>query len=115
MVEYHDVDSESSMALRKAYRHALAEVGLSPDSHVFDLNYDRLLDQGGAEGAFLADVVDFYLELDDFSAKIFLFQILEKGRHYPFWWLSYTNNMIVYQNKYAHLICQVDSHFASKV
>lgn len=73
------------------FRQSLINLGYSPDAHVYDIINDYFrYEVGSASNRFVRKVKDFYDSLDDFRRRIFLCEFLERGRHYPFWWLEFT-------------------------
>ncbi len=75
--------------LRAMYRHALQHLGYSPDAHVYDLRDGELARKLGASSLFLRLILHRYNSLDKEAQRYFLIEVLEKGRHYRFWWLAY--------------------------
>lgn len=102
---------DRSLLLGALYRQSLIHIGMSPDTHVFDIDYDYLSSKGSIQAKFLMDIIDFYLELDDFQSKIFISQVLEHGRYYPFWWMNYLKKEDDYKRLYIETLKRVDSHF----
>ena len=75
------------MSLVSKYRSSLLAIGKSPDSHVYDYRESTFsANLRSPQRKFLRSVYRFYQSLkDETDQKIFLSEILERGRHYPFW------------------------------
>lgn len=78
---------DSITRFKDKFRKTLMGIGKSPDAHVYDLNQESLwFVKSEKDRKFLFSVVRFYNDLsDDLDKKIFLTEVLERGRHYPFW------------------------------
>lgn len=113
-IEFEFVDLnliDRSLILGALYRQSLIHMGMSPDMHVYDLDYDYLLSKDNIHSRFLVDVIDFYLQLDEFESKVFICQVLEAGRYFPFWWMSYIREESRYKELYLDTLKRIDSHF----
>ena len=74
------------------YRQALIDLGCSPDSHVYDIDESCFCyRRGSASNLFLRRVKRMYDSLKGLERKVFLCDYLEKGRHYPFWYLEFVS------------------------
>ncbi len=81
-IEYADL-------VRKKFRSCLLLIGRSPDTHIYDLTEDKIKGRGYArERTFLIKVLQFYLNLSDKDKDIFVAEVLERYRHYPYWFLE---------------------------
>ncbi len=113
-IEFVDLSlKDYSLLLGALYRQSLVQVGMSPDTHVFDLDYDYLSSKDSIQAKFLMDVIDFYLELNELESKIFICQILEYGRYFPFWWMNYLFEEKEYKRLYLDTLKRVNSHFCA--
>ncbi|MCR5348160.1 MAG: hypothetical protein K6E59_00930 [Bacilli bacterium] len=75
--------------VRLRYRKALKAVGKSMDYHVYDLSYSFLASlRACPEAGYLLRVRRFYDALDSCDRMIFVNEILEKDRHYRFWFMG---------------------------
>lgn len=91
--------------IRQRFRHALLNIGKSPDYHVYDLDYDELIHLPNArEKAFLIKVRQFYDGLDYEKKRIFVNEVLEKHRVYPFWFYDYDNLLEFERNRKSVLL-----------
>ena len=73
-------------ALRRRYRRCLLAVGKSPDYHIDELSLTWLLAlRPSKERDFLVKMRKFYASLDFINRIILVREVLEGGRHYPFW------------------------------
>lgn len=83
-------DKEKSGLLGALARQALIDIGHSPDFHIYDLDREELVRKSHlTAGRYLLDLYDFYMSLDPLDRAVFVSEVLERGRHYRFWWLSY--------------------------
>lgn len=103
--------SDRSKTLKRRYRRSLLALGMSPDTHIFDLDYDWLCYKNTRESRFLREVVDFYLELNEVESRIFVCQVLERGRHFPFWWLGFVRQEKEYLRLYGNTLRKIDEKF----
>lgn len=72
------------------YRLSLMDLGYSPDEHLENIDLWRLEHyQTRASAQFLLKVMDLYYHMDEMERRIFYTEILEKGRHYHWWWLEF--------------------------
>ncbi len=111
-IEFVDLTlKDKSLLLGALYRQSLIYVGMSPDTHVYDLDYDYLSSKDSLEAKFLKDIVDLYLELGDMESKIFVCQVLEYGRYFPFWWMKYLLEEKEFKRAYSDTLHIIDSHF----
>ena len=77
---------EHGAHIRKRYRACLLEVGKSPDYHIYDLTLKELRGMRASDAKrFLLKLVAYYLNLCDEEKALFVREILEKDRHYRFW------------------------------
>ncbi len=80
---------ERADELRRKYRAALLKVGKSPDYHIYDLTIDFLTSlKESREKRFLLKVKRFYMGLGERDRGLFVREVLEKDRHYAFWFLG---------------------------
>lgn len=100
-----------SLILGALYRQSLIYLGMSPDTHVYDLDYDYLSSKDSIQAKFLMDIVDFYLSLNELESKIFVCQVLEYGRYFPFWWMNYLKEENDYKRFYHETLKRIDSRF----
>lgn len=78
-IEYADL-------VRKKFRACLLSIGKSPDTHIYDLTFEKLEGRGNEkERLFLQKVLRFYLDLLPKDKQIFIAEVLERYRHYPYW------------------------------
>lgn len=83
---------QKAFVMGAVYRQSLVEVGHSADFHVYDLEQDLIERKGNlAAGRFLIMTKKFYESLEGIKKKIFLCEVLERGRHYPYWYLPYAD------------------------
>ena len=102
------VSPQQEMArVRNQYRSALLSVGKSPDYHIFDLSLDFLQNLKDSKAKrFLMNLRFFFIGLGNKEKQIFVLDILEMGRHYPFWYLeTYTRR--AYEEKLRNVIAEV--------
>ncbi|MCH3909919.1 MAG: hypothetical protein LKF58_02490 [Bacilli bacterium] len=79
--------------LNALYRSSLIELGYSPDEHLENLDSWRLFHfRDDAAAVLLTRVVDFYEGLSSMEKKVFYTDVLEKGRHYHWWWMEFLGN-----------------------
>jgi len=84
---------QKATVLGAVYRQSLVEVGHSADFHVYDLEQDLIERKRNlAAGKFLMIAKKYYESLEGIKKKIFLCEILERGRHYPYWYLPYADS-----------------------
>lgn len=89
-VLFDKTDAQGQFGLFNAlYRKALIDIGLSPDTHVYDLKFQFLARRGTASARFLLLSLYYYLDLCKEERRIFVNDVLERGRHYRFWWLEF--------------------------
>lgn len=70
----------------KWFREILLEAGYSPDSHVEELTPIYLLSrQKDRNVQKVIEMRCFIKELSPLERKVFILEVLEKDRHYPFW------------------------------
>lgn len=95
--------------LRQNYRRALISVGKSPDYHIFDLSSDFINGLKDSKAKrFLLTLKLHFSSLDPKDKQLFVLDILETGRHYPFWYLEdYTRR--AYEARLRQLIAEVPS------
>ena len=84
-----DFPSFSPSLLKKKYRACLLESGKSPDYHIYDLSY-RFIQSIRKRSCriFLLEIKRYYDGLGKKDQSIFLREVLEAKRHYPFWFLG---------------------------
>lgn len=84
---------EKSLILNALYRHALMDLGYSMDEHIENIDLFRLFSHENlASSKFLLKVRSFYEDsLTPLEQRIFYTEVLEKGRHYLWWWFEYAN------------------------
>ena len=71
------------------FRQCLINVGLSADTHVYDLPRFRIRRYHATpSGIYVLRVAAIYDHLPEMEQRVFLTEFLEKGRHYPFWYLE---------------------------
>ena len=99
--------NEQIHRVRRQYRSALLSVGKSPDYHIFDLSTEFLENLKDSKAKrFLMNLKVYFAGLDCKSQEIFVLDILEMGRHYPFWYLdTYTRRN--YEEKLRSVIAEV--------
>ena len=75
--------------VRKKFRSCLLAIGKSPDTHIYDLT-PKILEGRGfpKERAFLLKVLAFYEELLPKDKEVFIAEVIERYRHYPYWFLE---------------------------
>ena len=72
--------------LRAKYRACLLRLGKSPDYHIYNLTFEFLNgSKRRKEVAFLLKIRRFYDALPEKDKPIFVREVLERNRHYPFW------------------------------
>lgn len=77
---------EIATLLRQAY----LGVGKSPDTHIYDVSeYSLSFCPHGPEQEFVRKSMAAYRRLNEVEKKVFIFDLMEEGRHYRFWYLSY--------------------------
>ncbi len=82
-------DAERMSAIRRRYRQALLSIGKSPDYHLFDLTPEFLAGIKNAKTRnFLIKLSRYFDSLDGENKRIFIMDVLESGRHYPFWYMD---------------------------
>ena len=72
---------------KRNVRACLMEIGKSPDTHIYDLHPHSFdfCPPGEALG-FIVSLMRFYAKLEsDMDRQILITEVLERGRHYPFW------------------------------
>jgi hypothetical protein len=81
---------ERWILLNALFRSALLELGYSPDEHLENVDRARLLSKLSlASSRFLLRLWDFYSDgLNPLEQRIFYTEVLEKGRHYMWWWFG---------------------------
>lgn len=84
-------ERNKALMIGSFYRQALIECGYSPDFHIYDLKKEELALKKTPASQFLISVIDHYNTLDGLEKAVFVSEILERGRHYRFWWLSFFN------------------------
>ena len=78
-----------SAQIRKRFRESLISIGKSPDFHIYDLDKAFKKSQVPKKSsAFLKRITSFYKSLNYADQRLFIIECLEKGRHYPFWYLG---------------------------
>jgi len=84
---------EETLILNALYRHALMDLGYSMDEHIENIDMLRLFSHMNlASSRFLLKVMSFYSNaLTPLEQRIFYTEVLEKGRHYLWWWFEYAN------------------------
>lgn len=84
-----DPEFAKAMEVRSKYRRSLLKLGKSPDTHVYDLSSDFLsYARRCPERSFLIRVKLYYEDLNVQMKQLFIAEVLEKGRNYPFWYLE---------------------------
>ena len=97
-------------ALSRKYRECLLKVGKSPDYHIYDLSYDFLRNLKPSKAAsFLTRVRRFYDDLSPKDQRIFIAEVLELNRHYPFWFLGEKYRAGEFEQRKAGLLSRVGS------
>ena len=84
----HPISSVKEIAtlLRKAY----LGVGKSPDTHLYDVNeYSLSFCPKGRELDFVRKSMIAYRKLTEVEKRVFIFDLMEEGRHYRFWYMPY--------------------------
>ena len=75
--------------VRAKYRKSLLFIGKSPDYHIADLSLYYLYGLKGSRAKqYLIKVRRFYEALNESDQRIFVYEVLEKKRHYLFWFLG---------------------------
>ena len=94
--------------LRRKYRESLIAVGKSPDYHVYDLTVAFLssLRPCTASRCLIA-VKHFYDSLGVRDQAIFVNEVLEKDRHYPFWFMDGRFAKNEYEKCRTALLCRL--------
>ena len=73
-------------------RGVLLEAGYSPDSHVEELTPIYLLSRQKDENVRkVLEMRCFIRELSPLEKRVFVLEVLEKNRHYPFWNIGILN------------------------
>ena len=74
-------------SFRHRFRDSLRSLGQSPDLHIYEIDGETLyFSKHGPSLDFVISVIDFYNKLQsNLLKKIFVTEIIERGRHYPFW------------------------------
>ena len=93
--------------LRGKYRCALLSVGKSPDYHIFDLSSEFINGLKDSKAKrYLYVLKQYFASLPIQDQKIFVYDVLEAGRHYPFWYLeNYTRR--TYESRLRQLVAEV--------
>ena len=74
---------------QKKYRECLMAIGKSPDYHIYDLSIEWLRAlRGSSSRDFLIQLAYFYWSLESLDQTILVYEVLEKKRHYRFWFLG---------------------------
>ena len=96
--------------INRRYRACLLKVGKSPDYHIYDLSYEflRYL-KPSKEAKFLLRVKRFYENLNDKDKDIFVAEVLERNRHYPFWFLGEKYRNGEFEKRRAGVLAEVGS------
>ena len=82
MIDYADL-------VRKKYRTSLLAIGKSPDTHIYDLSLEGIKGRSNPkERLFLVKVLRFYDGLFPKDQDIFVAEVLERYRHYPYWYFE---------------------------
>ena len=82
-------DAKKMEQIRKKYREALLRVGKSPDYHIFDISAEFLSGLRDSKAKrFLLSLRRYFFSLKEEDRRIFVMDILENGRHYPFWYME---------------------------
>ena len=102
-----DGKTDGTEVLRLRYRNALLSVGKSPDYHIFDLSSDFINGLKDSKAKrFLYLLKQHFSSLRPKDQQLFVLDILETGRHYPFWYLEdYTRR--AYEARLKQLIAEV--------
>ena len=82
------IDHEAFVsALRKRYRTTLLKMGLPATFHIYDTPpFPPCLDSLSPQDIYLLQYLRCaYFDLPRWDKEIFIAEILEKGRYYPFW------------------------------
>ena len=100
-------NAERMKKIRVKYRQALLSVGKSPDYHIFDISpefLDNLKDSKAKR--FLMNLWRYFLNLKEEDQRFFVMEVLEVGRHYPFWYLDvYTRRQ--YEKRLQTIVSEV--------
>lgn len=79
-------DKKTMNDFAKWFRKILLEAGYSPDSHVEELTPVYLLSRRKDENVRkVLEMRYFIRELSPLERKVFVLEVLEKDRHYPYW------------------------------
>lgn len=82
-------ECQASACLRKDYRAALLDIGKSPDSHIYDYNEMFVNVRRHRKAVrFLRKIKAFYEGLAQEEKTLFLYECLERNRHYRYWYLG---------------------------
>jgi hypothetical protein len=77
------------------YRYCLIDLGYSPDCHLEDIDVLRLRwKQSYASSKFLQKVLRFYDSLPSYEQRYFYTEVLERNRHYKWWWIEYGSHRL---------------------
>lgn len=80
------VDKKQVHDFTKWFREILLEAGYSPDSHVEELTPIYLLSRRTDENVQKVIEMRYFIrKLSPLERKVFVLEILEKDRHYPYW------------------------------
>ncbi len=92
--------------IRKRCREALIHIGKSPDYHIYDLEYEELFSlRESRERNYLIKVKQYFDGLSTKQRRIFVAEVLEKDRIYPFWFYDERYEMKDYeQHRRAFLL-----------
>ena len=82
-------NAERMKRIRARYREALLSVGKSPDYHIYDLSPEFLNSLKDSKAKrFLVNLRRYFMDLAEEDQRFFVMEVLEVGRHYPFWYLD---------------------------
>ena len=74
----------------KTLRSAYVSMGKSPDTHIYDVTKESLeFCHGHPNTALLKRAVDAYHKLNEIEKRVCIFDLLEEGRHYRYWYLPF--------------------------
>lgn len=88
--------------MRAYVRESLWELGYSRDQHIYELKDDIYFEHRAKKNhPYLFRIIDLFYSLTKWEKQYFVYEILEKGRHYMFWHSDMTSRVYASYEKEA--------------